>query len=119
MRTLSPTTHFTVEGAGRNVSLTAAGIERVERALNRRNLFESHNLALLTAVQDALHAHVLLRATSTTSSRTAASCRLTNSRDAPSRTTLARRVADGDRGRRKVSRRSNKAEFSARSPSKT
>ena len=61
VRTLSPTTHFTVEGAGRNVSLTAAGIERVERALNRRNLFESHNLALLTAVQDALHARVLLR----------------------------------------------------------
>jgi preprotein translocase subunit SecA len=61
VRTLSPTTHFTVEGAGRNVSLTAAGVERVERALNRRNLFESHNLALLTAVQDALHARVLLR----------------------------------------------------------
>jgi len=61
VRTLSPTTHFTVEGAGRNVSLTAAGVERVERALNRRNLFETHNLALLTAVQDALHARVLLR----------------------------------------------------------
>jgi preprotein translocase subunit SecA len=58
---LSPTVHFTVEGAGRNVSLTAAGVTRVERALNRRNLFESSNLALLTAVQDALHAHVLLR----------------------------------------------------------
>lgn len=58
---LSPAVHFTVEGAGRNVSLTAAGVTRVERALNRRNLFDSSNLALLTAVQDALHAQVLLR----------------------------------------------------------
>jgi preprotein translocase subunit SecA len=61
VRQLSPTVHFSVEGAGRNVSLTSGGVERVERALNRRNLFDSHNLALLTAVQDALHAHVLLR----------------------------------------------------------
>jgi preprotein translocase subunit SecA len=61
VRSLAHGIHFTVEGAGRNVSLTAAGVERVERALNRRNLFESDNLALLTAVQDALHAHALLR----------------------------------------------------------
>lgn len=61
VHSLSPSVHFTVEGAGRNVSLTAAGVTRVERALNRRNLFESSNVALLTAVQDALHAHVLLR----------------------------------------------------------
>jgi preprotein translocase subunit SecA len=61
VRSLAQGIHFTVEGAGRNVSLTAAGVERVERALNRRNLFESDNLALLTAVQDALHAHALLR----------------------------------------------------------
>jgi preprotein translocase subunit SecA len=61
VRGLAPSVHFTVEGAGRNVSLTAAGIERVERAFNRRNLFESENFPLLTAVQDALHAHALLR----------------------------------------------------------
>jgi preprotein translocase subunit SecA len=61
VRTLAHGVHFTVEGAGRNVSLTPAGVERVERAVNRRNLFESDNLPLLTAVQDALHAHVLLR----------------------------------------------------------
>ena len=61
VRSLAHGIHFTVEGAGRNVSLTAAGVERVERALNRRNLFESDNLALLTAIQDALHAHALLR----------------------------------------------------------
>jgi preprotein translocase subunit SecA len=53
--------HFTVEGAGRNVSLTPAGVEQAERAMNRRNLFESANLALLTALQDGLHAHVLLQ----------------------------------------------------------
>jgi preprotein translocase subunit SecA len=61
VRTLTTGLHFTVEPPGRNVALTAAGVERVERALNRRNLFETENLPLLTAVQDALHAHVLLR----------------------------------------------------------
>ncbi len=61
VRTLTPDLHFTVEPAGRNVALTPAGVDRVERALNRRNLFESANLPLLSAVQDALHAHVLLR----------------------------------------------------------
>ncbi len=60
-RTLTPNLHFTVEPPGRNVALTPAGVARVERALNRRNLFESENLPLLTAVQDALHARVLLR----------------------------------------------------------
>ena len=61
VRTLTPGVHFTVEPPGRNVALTQAGAARVERALNRRNLFETENLPLLTAVQDALHAHVLLR----------------------------------------------------------
>ncbi len=61
VRTLTANLHFTVEPPGRNVALTPAGVARVERALNRRNLFETENLPLLTAVQDALHAHVLLR----------------------------------------------------------
>ncbi len=61
VRLLTPNLHFTVEPPGRNVALTPAGVERVERALNRRNLFESQNLPLLTAIQDSLHAHVLLR----------------------------------------------------------
>jgi len=60
VRTLTANLHFTVEPPGRNVALTPQGVERVERALNRRNLFETKNLSLLTAVQDALHAHVLL-----------------------------------------------------------
>src|SRR5512132_4449951 len=61
VRTLTPNLHFTVEPPGRNVALTPVGVERVERALNRRNLFDAENLPLLTAVQDALHAYVLLR----------------------------------------------------------
>jgi preprotein translocase subunit SecA len=61
VRDLRPDVHFTVESASRNVSLTPAGVEHAERAINRRNLFESANLPLLTAIQDALHAHVLLR----------------------------------------------------------
>ena len=61
VRGLTRGLHFTIEPPGRNVSLTAAGVEQVERALNRKNLFESDNFPLLTAVQDALHAHTLLR----------------------------------------------------------
>jgi preprotein translocase subunit SecA len=53
--------HFVIEPQARQVSLTPGGVELVERALNRRNLFDSDNLPLHTAVQDALHAHVLLR----------------------------------------------------------
>jgi len=60
VRGLTRGIHFSIEPAGRNVALTPAGVEFVERASNRRNLFESGNLPLLTAVQDALHAHVLL-----------------------------------------------------------
>jgi preprotein translocase subunit SecA len=53
--------HFSVDGFARNVQLTDAGIEQVERALDRGSLFDQANFHLLTAVQDALHAHVLLR----------------------------------------------------------
>ncbi len=45
----------------RNVQLTDRGIGRVERALGCSNLFDEQNLLVLTAVQDALHAHALLR----------------------------------------------------------
>ncbi len=60
VRGLTRGLHFTIEPPGRNVALTPAGVEHVERASNRKNLFESGNLPLLTAIQDALHAHVLL-----------------------------------------------------------
>ncbi len=45
----------------RNARLTDAGIRRVERELGCGSLFDEENLRVLTAVQDALHAHVLLR----------------------------------------------------------
>jgi preprotein translocase subunit SecA len=53
--------HYTVDPHGRNVALTDAGIRAVEHSFGRSNLFDDENLRLLTAVQDALHAHALLR----------------------------------------------------------
>jgi len=50
-----------VDEFARNVQLTDAGIERVERSVDCGSLFADGNLAVLTAVQDALQAHVLLR----------------------------------------------------------
>lgn len=53
--------HYSVDEFARNVQLTDAGIERVERAMDRGSLFDQVNLPILTAVQDALHAHALLK----------------------------------------------------------
>ena len=61
VRRLIPHIHFTLEQSGRNVQLTANGVAFVEQALSCGNLFDAGNLSLLTAVQDALHAHTLLR----------------------------------------------------------
>ncbi len=58
---LRPGTHFSVDEFGRNVQLSDAGIQEVERALGCENLFDERNLRVLTAVQDALHAHTLLK----------------------------------------------------------
>src|SRR6185503_2972774 len=44
-----------------NVALTDLGITAVEGAFGCGNLYSPRNLALLTAVQDSMHAHVLLR----------------------------------------------------------
>jgi preprotein translocase subunit SecA len=52
---------FTTEQNGRNVVLTDNGIRIVERSFGRGNLFAEENLNLLSAVQDSLHAHALLR----------------------------------------------------------
>ncbi|MBL8209363.1 MAG: preprotein translocase subunit SecA, partial [Bryobacterales bacterium] len=52
---------YTVDGHGRNVSLTDAGAARVEAALGCGNLYDEHNLALYTAVIDALNVQALLR----------------------------------------------------------
>jgi preprotein translocase subunit SecA len=52
--------HFTLDEYARNIALTDAGIRAIETSFGRSNLFEEQNLALLTAVQDSLHAHALL-----------------------------------------------------------
>ena len=52
--------HCTVDTGARNAALTDFGIASIENAFACGNLFEECNLRLLTAVQDALHAHVLL-----------------------------------------------------------
>ncbi len=41
--------------------MTDAGLRRVEASLGCGSLFDGHNLSFLSAVQDALHAHALLR----------------------------------------------------------
>jgi preprotein translocase subunit SecA len=53
--------HFTLDEYNRNVALTDQGIRAVETSFSCGNLFDEENLALLTAVQDSLHAHALLR----------------------------------------------------------
>jgi preprotein translocase subunit SecA len=53
--------HWTVDAGAMNVALTDAGIQAVERAFRCGNLYDPENYDLLSAVQDALHAHVLLK----------------------------------------------------------
>ena len=53
--------HFTADGGWHNVALTDEGIRAVEEALGCGSLFDDGNLRLHTAIQDALHAHALLR----------------------------------------------------------
>ena len=53
--------HFTLDEYGRNISLTDAGIRKVEAALHCSNLYAEPNLALYTAVHNGIHAHALLR----------------------------------------------------------
>jgi preprotein translocase subunit SecA len=61
VRSFRPTVHCTVDVGSRNVVLTDAGIAAVESACGCGNLYDARNFPLLTAVQDAMHAHVLLR----------------------------------------------------------
>jgi len=58
---LRPYSHYYVDEFARNVQLTDTGIFQVERALGCGSLFDERNLRILTAVQDALHAHALLK----------------------------------------------------------
>lgn len=61
VRALTPGMDFTIETHSRNVALTAHGVNRAEHLLSRKNLFRPSGRDALAAVQDALHAHALLR----------------------------------------------------------
>jgi preprotein translocase subunit SecA len=58
---LVPGVHYTTDEYGRDVELTDAGFERVERTLACGSLHAAGREGLLAAVNCALHAHVLLR----------------------------------------------------------
>jgi len=58
---LQPHLHFTIEQAGRSVLLTPAGVAEIERGFLCGSLYDERNLPVMAAVQEALHAHVLLR----------------------------------------------------------
>jgi preprotein translocase subunit SecA len=58
---LEPHLDYSLDEFARNARLTDRGIQRVEGALGCGNLFDERNLRILTAVEDALHAHALLR----------------------------------------------------------
>src|SRR6185312_12395601 len=60
VRNLRALAHYTADVGGHNVALTDEGIRIVENALRCGNLYDARNLQLVTAVQDALHAHALL-----------------------------------------------------------
>src|SRR5581483_8738845 len=52
--------HYSIDEHERNVVLTDSGVRAVEAAFECGNLFDEQNLALHAAVQDSLHARVLL-----------------------------------------------------------
>lgn len=60
VRDLAPKRHFVVDREERNVSLTESGLLRLEAALEK-DLHADANLRLLTAVNQALFARVLLK----------------------------------------------------------
>jgi preprotein translocase subunit SecA len=53
--------HFEIDDDGRNVSLTDAGTQIVEKALGGIDLYAADQLESLTRLNVALHAHALLR----------------------------------------------------------
>ena len=61
VRDLRRTFHYTLDEYGRNIALTDAGIQAVEKAFDCGNLFAEANFQLLATVQNSLHAHALLR----------------------------------------------------------
>ncbi|MCP2338850.1 accessory Sec system translocase SecA2 [Actinomadura rupiterrae] len=61
VRRLRPGRDYGTDTEARNVQLTAAGAREVERSLGGIDLYAQDNLAVLTAVNVALHAEVLLQ----------------------------------------------------------
>jgi preprotein translocase subunit SecA len=59
-RGLRPGRHYQVDDDGRNVQLTEAGSRAAEKALGDIDLYDAANIALLTGLNVALHAHALL-----------------------------------------------------------
>ena len=53
--------HYTVDEYSRNVALTDVGIRAIEKAFGCSNLFDDKSFPIFTAVQQAIHAHALLR----------------------------------------------------------
>ncbi len=58
---LRPNIDYVVSEFQRDLQLTDPGVSRAETAFGCANLFDEQNLRILTAIQDALHARVLLR----------------------------------------------------------
>jgi preprotein translocase subunit SecA len=58
---LTPGVHFDTDEYGRDVELTEAGVEQVERSLGVGSLHRAENDRVLTELNCALHAQVLLR----------------------------------------------------------
>jgi preprotein translocase subunit SecA len=52
---------FTLDEFGRNIALTHAGARAAELRFDCANIYAEENLAIYTAVHDAIHAHALLR----------------------------------------------------------
>ncbi len=58
---LSPGVHFDTDEYGRDIELTEAGIEHIERTLGCGGLHSGDNIGILTELNCALHARALLR----------------------------------------------------------
>ncbi len=58
---LKPTVHFDTDEYKRNVFLTDEGIKYVEGVLGVGNLYDERNISLITKINNALHAQVLMK----------------------------------------------------------
>jgi len=61
IKRMIPRVHYQTDDAKRNVLLTDSGLEYVEQKLECGNLFSLENIHILTALNCALHAEVLLK----------------------------------------------------------